>query len=62
MYVCRYVCICICVCTYACVCVDVCIHICMYVGMYIGGGELAQLVKAWGTWPWGNGYESQSWI
>ena len=28
--------------------------------LYIGGGELAQLVRAWGVWPWGHGYESRS--
>ena len=27
-----------------------------------GGGELAQLVRARGLWPWGQGYESQSWL
>ena len=27
-----------------------------------GSGELAQLVRAWGMKPWGQGYESQSWL
>ena len=27
-----------------------------------GGGELAQLVSAWGMCPRGHGYESRSWL